>query len=42
LQSKRARDLLRAPALRLRAGGLHEQLLAVLPFALTGAQRRVG
>jgi ATP-dependent DNA helicase RecG len=42
LQSKRARDLLRAPALTLRAGGLHEQLLGVLPFALTGAQRRVG
>ena len=42
LQSKRARDLLRAPALKLRPGGLHEQLLAVLPFALTGAQRRVG
>ncbi len=42
LQSKRARDLLRAPALKLRAGGLHEQLLGVLPFALTGAQRRVG
>jgi ATP-dependent DNA helicase RecG len=42
LQSKRARDLLRAPALTLRPGGLHEQLLGVLPFALTGAQRRVG
>jgi ATP-dependent DNA helicase RecG len=42
LQSKRARDELRAPALALRKGGLHEQLLVVLPFGLTGAQRRVG
>jgi ATP-dependent DNA helicase RecG len=42
LQSKRARDELRAPALALKKGGLHEQLLAVLPFGLTGAQRRVG
>ena len=41
LQSKRARDELRAPALALRKGGLHEQLLGVLPFGLTGAQRRV-
>ena len=40
--SKRERDALRAPALPLRRGGLHEQLLAVLPFALTAAQRRVG
>ena len=45
LQSKRERARLRAPV--LRAGGsagppLHEQLLAVLPFGLTGAQRRVG
>ncbi len=42
LQSKRERDALRAPALAAHAAGLHEQLLAVLPFALTGAQRRVG
>ncbi|MEY4435860.1 MAG: ATP-dependent helicase RecG [Pseudomonadota bacterium] len=42
LQSKRARDELRAPALVLKKGGLHEQLLGVLPFGLTGAQRRVG
>lgn len=42
IQSKRERDLLRAPALKSRAGGLHEQLLASLPFQLTGAQRRVG
>jgi len=42
LTAKRERDALRAPALRPRPGGLHEQLLAVLPFALTEAQRRVG
>jgi ATP-dependent DNA helicase RecG len=42
LQAKRERDALRAPALQARAGGLHEQLLAALPFMLTAAQRRVG
>jgi ATP-dependent DNA helicase RecG len=42
LVAKRERDALRAPALHARPGGLHEQLLAVLPFALTAAQRRVG
>jgi ATP-dependent DNA helicase RecG len=42
LQSKRERDRLRSPSLEARRGGLHEQLLAVLPFQLTGAQRRVG
>ncbi|MDP2264899.1 MAG: ATP-dependent DNA helicase RecG [Hydrogenophaga sp.] len=42
LMAKRERDALRAPALRPQPGGLHEQLLAVLPFALTAAQRRVG
>ncbi|MFM2209612.1 MAG: ATP-dependent helicase RecG [Pseudomonadota bacterium] len=42
LQSRAERALLRAPALRAQPGGLHEQLLAVLPFSLTGAQRRVG
>jgi len=46
LQSRRARDRLRAPVLQTanRTGSLplHEQLLAVLPFALTAAQRRVG
>ena len=42
LQARRARAHLRAPALQAARGGLHEQLLAVLPFALTGAQRRVG
>ena len=42
LVAKRERDALRAPALRAKPGGLHEQLMAVLPFALTAAQRRVG
>ncbi len=54
LQSKRERARLRAPELRAQPGSggkeaapgsslpLHEQLLAVLPFGLTGAQRRVG
>ena len=42
LQSKRERDLLRAPALPTRNNGLQDQLLGVLPFGLTGAQRRVG
>ncbi|WP_460479787.1 ATP-dependent DNA helicase RecG [Comamonas humi] len=46
LEAKRARDQLRAPQLvpqRAADGGLnlHEQFLAALPFALTGAQRRV-
>jgi len=42
LQSKRERDVLRSPALAAKPGGLHEQLLAALPFKLTAAQRRVG
>ena len=42
LETRRAPARLRAPALRGRAGGLHEQLLAALPFQLTTAQRRVG
>ncbi|MBA2963013.1 MULTISPECIES: ATP-dependent DNA helicase RecG [Ramlibacter] len=42
LESKRERDRLRAPVLAAPAGGLHEQLLQVLPFQLTAAQRRVG
>lgn len=42
LQAKRERDALRAPGLSAKVGGLHEQLLTVLPFALTAAQRRVG
>ena len=41
LQAQRERALLAAPALRARPGGLHEQLLAALPFQLTGAQHRV-
>lgn len=42
LTSKRERDALRAPPLRTAPGGLPEQLLGLLPFALTAAQRRVG
>jgi ATP-dependent DNA helicase RecG len=42
LTSKRERDALRAPPLAGLPGGLHEQLLAALPFSLTNAQRRVG
>lgn len=42
VQSRRAHDALHAPVLRPLAGGLHEQLLAALPFQLTRAQRRVG
>jgi ATP-dependent DNA helicase RecG len=42
LQSKREREVLRSPALIAKPGGLHEQLLATLPFKLTAAQRRVG
>ncbi|WP_397535027.1 ATP-dependent DNA helicase RecG [Roseateles sp.] len=41
LQAQRERARLQAPALRGARGGLHEQLLAALPFALTGAQQRV-
>ncbi|MCW7539998.1 ATP-dependent DNA helicase RecG [Aquabacterium sp. A7-Y] len=41
LQAQRERALLRAPALPLERGGLHERLLAALPFRLTDAQRRV-
>ena len=42
LRAKQEHDRLRAPVLRAAAGGLQEQLLAALPFQLTGAQRRVG
>ena len=42
LEARRAREHLRAPVLRGTPGGLAEQLLAALPFQLTGAQRRVG
>ncbi len=41
LQARRERALQRAPRFEARPGGLHERLLAALPFALTGAQRRV-
>jgi ATP-dependent DNA helicase RecG len=41
LESKRERDRLRAPSLAARSGGLHEQLLKVLPFQLTKSQHRV-
>lgn len=39
--ARQERARLRAPAIDSRIGGLQEQLLAVLPFSLTGAQRRV-
>ena len=42
LEARRAREHLRAPVLRGAPGGLAEQLMAALPFQLTGAQRRVG
>ncbi|RZJ13009.1 MAG: ATP-dependent DNA helicase RecG [Rubrivivax sp.] len=41
LQAQRERAKLVAPALRSQQGGLHEKLLATLPFQLTAAQRRV-
>ncbi|RYY98615.1 MAG: ATP-dependent DNA helicase RecG [Comamonadaceae bacterium] len=41
LESRRDHERLRAPPLPARAGGLHEQLLAALPFQLTQAQHRV-
>ncbi len=41
LTAKRERARLMAPALVARPHGLHEQLLAALPFTLTAAQRRV-
>ena len=40
--ARQERAALSAPALRAKPGGLHEQLLGVLPFSLTIAQRRVG
>jgi ATP-dependent DNA helicase RecG len=42
LTAQRERARLKAPALKASRGGLHEQLLAALPFGLTGAQQRVG
>ena len=41
LQAQRERAALQAPVLRGTPAGLHERLLAALPFQLTGAQRRV-
>jgi ATP-dependent DNA helicase RecG len=41
LTAQRERAKLKAPALCAARGGLHERLLAALPFALTSAQRRV-
>jgi ATP-dependent DNA helicase RecG len=40
-QAQAARARLLAPALQPRAGGLHAQLLARLPFVLTSAQQQV-
>ncbi|MCH7342753.1 ATP-dependent DNA helicase RecG [Pelomonas sp. CA6] len=40
-RAQRERALLKAPALRAAPGGLHERLLAALPFRLTDAQQRV-
>jgi ATP-dependent DNA helicase RecG len=41
LAARAERDLLRGPVILPAAGGLRDRLLAALPFALTGAQRRV-
>ena len=41
LQAKRERERQRAPVFQQSRGGLHESLLAQLPFELTRAQRRV-
>jgi ATP-dependent DNA helicase RecG len=41
LAAQRERAKLKAPTLRAARAGLHEKLLAALPFALTNAQRRV-
>jgi ATP-dependent DNA helicase RecG len=41
LQSRRERDMQRAPRFEVKTGGLQEKLLAELPFSLTAAQRRV-
>lgn len=40
-QAHARRETLHAPVLPVRSGGLHEKLLAALPFQLTEAQRRV-
>jgi ATP-dependent DNA helicase RecG len=41
LQAKRERERQRAPPFAYAPGGLHDALLAALPFSLTAAQRRV-
>jgi ATP-dependent DNA helicase RecG len=43
LQARRARDAMRSPVLKSAVGasGLHERLMAALPFRLTAAQQRV-
>jgi ATP-dependent DNA helicase RecG len=41
LQAKRERERQSAPPFATAPGGLHDALLAALPFSLTGAQRRV-
>ncbi|EHR69000.1 ATP-dependent DNA helicase RecG [Burkholderiales bacterium JOSHI_001] len=41
LAAQRERALLQAPPLAAQRSGLHEKLLAALPFTLTGAQQRV-
>jgi ATP-dependent DNA helicase RecG len=41
LQAKRERERQRAPPFAATPGGLHDALLAALPFSLTAAQRRV-
>ncbi len=41
LQAKRERERQRAPRFSAEPGGLHDALLAALPFQLTAAQRRV-
>jgi len=42
LTAQRERQRLRAPLLLATPGGLRDQLMAALPFRLTGAQDRVG
>jgi ATP-dependent DNA helicase RecG len=41
LRAKRQREQQRAPAFLAQRAGLHDALLAALPFTLTGAQRHV-
>ena len=41
-RAKREREALRSPAMKPMPQGIHHGLQSVLPFALTGAQQRVG